>query len=51
MKQKKKLEDYEMLIKKLVVEARSEDFKNAVQLIMNAKKEYEDSKDVSLEEN
>lgn len=46
-----KLEDYEMLIKKIVVEARSEDFKNAVQLIMNAKKEYEDSKDVSLEEN
>ena len=46
-----KLEDYEILIKKIVVETRSKDFKNAVRLIMSAKKEYEDSKDVSLEEN
>lgn len=50
-KTEEKLEDYEMLIKKIVIEARSEDFKNAVQSIIDAKKQYEESKDNNLEEN
>ena len=38
-----KLEDYESLIRKIIDEARSEDFKNAVNEIIEAKKKYEET--------
>lgn len=46
-----KLDDYETLIKKIVLESRSEDFKKAVEAIVNAKKQYEDSIPENNEEN
>ncbi len=42
-KTEEKLEDYETLITKIIEEARSEDFKNAVSAVMEAKEEYENS--------
>lgn len=45
-----KFKNYKLLITNLIEEVRTEDFKNALKLVEEAKKEYEDAASLGFEE-